>query len=66
LFVCLLAYLSFAFVLRDFLVGNATAPVTRKRIYEATGGDGKELSRRIAHKHTVKRKEPQEATGVQI
>ena len=38
-FVCL----SLASVLRFFLVGNATAHVRRNRIYEKTGGKGKEV-----------------------
>ena len=45
LFVCLFMYLSFAFVLRDFLVGTATARVIRNIIYEKTGGKGKEVGR---------------------
>ena len=61
-FVCL----SLAFVLRNFLVGNATARVRRNRIYEKTGGKGKEVGRQIGHRRTAKHKEPQEATGVQI
>ena len=62
LFVCL----SLAFVLRNFLVGNATARVRRNRIYEKTGGKGKEVGRQIGHHRITKHKEPQEATGVQI
>ena len=69
-FVCscvrLFVYLSFSFVLRNFLVGNATARVRRNRIYEKTGGKGKEVGRQIGHHRTAKHKEPQEATGVQI
>ncbi len=42
-FVCL----SLAFVLRNFLVGNATARVRRNRIYEKTGGKGKDIGRQI-------------------
>ena len=38
----------------------------RCRIYEATGGKGLKVCRQIDHHHTVKLKEPQEATGVQI
>ena len=59
-------YLSFAFVLRYFFVGNATARVTRNRTYEKTGGKGKEVGRQIGHHRTAKHKEPQEAAGVQI
>ena len=69
-FVCscvrLFVYLSFNFVLRNFLVGNATARVRRNRIYEKTGGKGTEVGRQIGHHRTAKHKEPQEATGVQI
>ena len=61
-FVCL----SLAFVLRNFLVGNATAHVRRNRIYEKTGGKGTEVGRQIGHHRITKHKEPQEATGVQI
>ena len=57
---------SFSFVLRNFLVGDATARVRRNRIYEKTGGKGKEVGRQIGHHRTAKHKEPQEATGVQI
>ena len=60
-FVCL----SLAFVLRDFLVGDATARVRRSRIYEKAGGKGKEVGRQIGHHRTAKHKEPKEATGVQ-
>ena len=52
--------------MRNFLVGNATARVRRNRIYEKTGGKGKEVGRQIGHHRTAKHKEPQEATGVQI
>ena len=61
-FVCL----SFAFVLRGFFVGSDTARVRRNRIYEKSGGKGKEAGRQIGHHCTAKHKEPQEATGVQI
>ena len=64
--VRLFVYLSFGFVLRSFLVGNTTARVRRNRIYEKTGGKGKEVGRQIGHHRTAKHKEPQEATGVQI
>ena len=57
---------SFAFVLRNFLVGHATARVSRNRIYEKTGGKGKEVGRQVGHHRTAKHTEPQEATGVQI
>ena len=60
-FVCL----SLAFVLRHFLVGNATARVRRNRICEKTGGKGKEVGRQIGHHRTAKHKEPKKATGVQ-
>ena len=63
--VCLLLSLSFAFVLRNFLVRNATARVGRNRIYEKTGGKGKEVGRQIGHHRTAKHKEPKKATGVQ-
>ena len=43
-FVCLLLSLSFAFVLRNFLVGSDTARVGRNRIYEKTGGESKETT----------------------
>ena len=52
--------------MRSFLVGNATARVTSNRMYEKTGGKGKEVDRQIGHHRTAKHKEPQEATGVQI
>ena len=64
--VRLFVYLSFGFVLRSFLVGNTTARVRRNRIYEKTGGKGKEVGRQIGHHRTAKHKESQEATGVQI
>ena len=47
-------------------MGNATARVRRNRIYEKTGGKGKEIGGQIDHHRTAKHKEPQEATGVQI
>ena len=65
-FVCLFVCLSLAYVLQHFLVGNATARVRRNRIYEKTGGKGKEVGRQIGHHRTAKHKESQEATGVQI
>ena len=64
LFVCVLV--RSIFVLRDCLVGNATARVIRNRIYEATGGKSQDVGRQIGHRHTVKDKGPQEATGFQI
>ena len=42
------------------------ARVRRNRIYEKTGGKGKEVGRQIGHHRITKHKEPQEATGVQI
>ena len=45
------------FSLAEFLVGNATARVRRNRIYEKTGGKGKEVGRQIGHR-TAKHKEP--------
>ena len=47
-------------------MGDATARVRRNRIYEKTGGKGKEVGRQIGHHRTAKHKEPQEATGDQI
>ena len=46
-------------------MGNATARVTRNRIYEKMGGKGKEVGRQIGHHRTAKHKEPKKATGVQ-
>ena len=43
-FACLFLSLSFAFVLRNFLVGNDTARVGRNRICEKTGGKSKETT----------------------
>ena len=54
------------FCLAEFPCGNAAARVRRDRIYEKTGGKGKEVGRQIGHHRTAKHKEPQEATGVQI
>ena len=64
LFVRVFVCLSLAFALRNFLVGHATARVSGNRIYEKTGGKGKEVGRQRGHHRTAKHKEPQEATGV--
>ena len=61
---CRVCCLSLAVVLRKFLVGHATARMRRNRIYEKTGGKGKEVGRQIGHHRTAKHEEPQEATGV--
>ena len=54
------------FCFAELPCGNAAARVRRDRIYEKTGGKGKQVDRQICHHRTVKRKEPQETTGVQI
>ena len=62
-FVCLFVT---GFCLAEFPCGNAAARVRRDRIYEKTGGKGKEIGGQIDHHLAAKHKEPQEATGVQI
>ena len=66
-FVCLFVA---GFCLAEFPCGKCYgARERRNRIYEKTGGKGKEIGipgRQIGHHRTAKHKEPQEATGVQI